>query len=260
VKIVQVEGRAWKPAGKSKVKKFKKPKSKPATNADKTAALSKKLFKSEKAAEVKALLQAGADANARDNDGFQPLHLPNFLRQSSIVKLLLDHGADVNGKTANEKETPLMIAACYGLLPTVELLLSAGAAVELKDQSGHTALVHAVCGLLIQNIKPNEKIVQSLLKAGARITPEVMIQAGMDSTPKIVQLLLDRGGDVNAAKAGKWTALSSAIYMRNVGIVKSLLKAGADPNCMVYQQTALAAAQQSGNAAIARALREAHAK
>ncbi|MFO0965150.1 MAG: ankyrin repeat domain-containing protein [Gemmataceae bacterium] len=260
IKVSQESGRAWKPAKRAKTEKFPKPKAKPAPAQGNVKALSKRLLGAGTTAQVKTLLQQGADANARDEDGFQPLHLPALLRQPGIVQLLLDHGADVNGKATDGEITPLMMAASYGLLPTVQLLLSAGATIHQEDESGWTALVHAVEGAPGEDIRPKPEVIHALLKSGARITPKAMQEAGNHSNPNIVQLLLAAGSDVNASAGGNWTALSSAVQMGNTKVVKVLLEAGADPNCAVYQQTALAAALQAGNTGIAKLLQAAGAR
>jgi uncharacterized protein len=122
------------------------------------------------------------------------------------------------------------------------------------------ALACAVTGALLQVRPPNPAVIRVLLDAGAPITPHVMVEAGKTADPGIVQLLLDAGGDVNASTKGSWTALSSAIYLRHAEVVRVLLDAGASPDCMVYQQTAPAAAQESGNTDIVKLLQAAGAK
>jgi ankyrin repeat protein len=248
--VTQDAGRAWKPAKGAQPKRFPKPKAKPAAKLGQAAALAKRLFAAGSTAEVKKLLARGADANARDEDGLQPLHLPAILRRAALVRLLLDHGADVNGKASEGGGTPLMFAAAYGLLPSVRMLLAAGASVDQEDDIGRTALAEAVEGITAQDIKPKPEVIRTLLKAGARITPKVMIAAATEGSVKVLQLLQEVGADFSAS----FDPLSAAVYMGNTGAVKWLLRAGANPNCMVYQQTALAAAQQRGETAIVKLL------
>ena len=47
---------------------------------------------------VRALIQAGADVNARNNDEGTPLITAAFLCRTEIVQYLLAHGADKNAK------------------------------------------------------------------------------------------------------------------------------------------------------------------
>jgi Ankyrin repeats (3 copies)/Ankyrin repeats (many copies) len=80
--------------------------------------------------------------NARDDDGETPLHWAsrghNF-KDSSVVRLLLEHGADVNAQGLNGW-TPLHLASFKGALEVVRPLLEHGADVEAKDNGGETAL------------------------------------------------------------------------------------------------------------------------
>ena len=65
------------------------------------------------------------------------------------MKALLDKGADVNAKDDKER-TPLMSAAYRGYLEVVKLLLEKGADVKAKDKGGLTALMFAASG---ENLK-----------------------------------------------------------------------------------------------------------
>jgi ankyrin repeat protein len=59
---------------------------------------------------------------------------------ADIVKLLIDKGADVNARRADDRETALMWAAQIADLDLVRLLLKNGADVHAKDCHGKTAL------------------------------------------------------------------------------------------------------------------------
>ena len=58
------------------------------------------------------------------------------------VKLLLEHGADMNARN-QQGATPLMVAAGNGHEPLVEWLLSNGADTRALDNKGYTALAWA---------------------------------------------------------------------------------------------------------------------
>ena len=76
---------------------------------------------------VKALLDAGANANAKDEDGRTALMWAASKRgRTDAVQVLLDAGADVNAKD-NVGKTALFSAAGSGWTETVKILLDAGA-------------------------------------------------------------------------------------------------------------------------------------
>ena len=85
--------------------------------------------------------------NARDAEGKSPLHLAsqgsNHESQNvnlcNVVRLLLEHGADVNA-LSNGRSTPLHIAARRGRIEVVRVLLEHGANTGGKDDNGRTAL------------------------------------------------------------------------------------------------------------------------
>lgn len=88
------------------------------------------------------LLQADLGA------GDQPLHLAALNGQTEVVQLLLSAGATVAVKNAYD-QTPLHHAALNGHRKIVELLLAAGADVNVRDTQGCTPLVNAMdfgCG------------------------------------------------------------------------------------------------------------------
>ena len=75
---------------------------------------------------VKALLEQGADVNAKDNDGFTALMFAARDGQTDTVPALLAKGADVNAKD-NDGRTALMRAKKKGHKEIVQLLKKAGA-------------------------------------------------------------------------------------------------------------------------------------
>ena len=109
-------------------------------------------------AEVRALLDAGADVNAADGAGYTALMFA--VDEPEAVKLLLAHGANVNAM--NENHTTALIEACrqHGDKVSVRLLIEAGANVNLGRQ-GNRALSWARAG-------ERKEIVQMLDAAGAR--------------------------------------------------------------------------------------------
>ena len=94
---------------------------------------------------VDVLLAHGARVNAVDRHNSTALHLVSSSCYYNIAKKLINCGADINAKDSFVR-TPLMIAAEYGKLEIVKLLLDRGANTYIQTQNfskGHTALIYA---------------------------------------------------------------------------------------------------------------------
>jgi ankyrin repeat protein len=82
---------------------------------------------------VRLLAQAGANVNARDNDGDTPLH-ETFL--TDVEEELLKLGADVNARN-NEGETPIFTTVDDAAVP---LFIAHGADLTIRNKKGQTVL------------------------------------------------------------------------------------------------------------------------
>lgn len=97
------------------------------------------------AAMVGVLLAAGADVNAADARGFTALFRACYNGDEDrgypdVVQALLDAGADREAKIGYGVR-PLMYAAGNGEAGVVEVLLRAGAEVAARNEGGRTALM-----------------------------------------------------------------------------------------------------------------------
>lgn len=98
---------------------------------------------------VELLLAAGASpsgSSASGANGYHfgdtPLVLAIQHADMRIVRMLVEHGADVNEPT-EYGYTPLMMAAIHGQLKTAQFLLKQGAKVNDGNYDNHTALMFA---------------------------------------------------------------------------------------------------------------------
>ncbi len=94
--------------------------------------------------EQKDKLQRLIDAGAQVNQvGWTALHYATVVGNLEIVKILLEHYAYIDAETPN-KTTPLMLAARRGEMSVLKLLIDEGADISLKNMLGWTAHDFAV--------------------------------------------------------------------------------------------------------------------
>ena len=87
---------------------------------------------------ARALIDAGADVNARDGYGVTPLHHAASENVTGIGKMLIKAGADVNMQDESG-HTPLHYATRERSAVIVGLLFEHGADMDIKDWEGRTA-------------------------------------------------------------------------------------------------------------------------
>ncbi len=113
---------------------------------------------------VRALLDRGANVNAKDKEGVTALMLCSYKCSVEKLRLLLEKNADVNAKN-NEGATALLWAATAGNAAAVEVLLDAGADLHAKSVKGRTALMLAIR-------EERVEAVHTLLRKGAKVNDE----------------------------------------------------------------------------------------
>jgi ankyrin repeat protein len=210
---------------------------------------------------VQILLNAGADVNGRDIQGDTALiQSPRVNFRPEIIQILLNAGADVNAQNGSG-ETALMWAARYSESETVKLLLDAGANLELREnEEGNTALMWAAR-------YSESETVKLLLDAGADVSaskfredPLVLaVIHNLSSTlSETVKLLLDAGLDMNAQHMRDPLICLAAQYADG-DTVALLIRAGANVNEKCGDVTPLMIAAQYGRARSIAALLDAGA-
>jgi cytohesin len=110
---------------------------------------------------ARKLIEAGADARARNESGFNALDLTiPMCPPPGLIELLLEAGTEASPPVEEIRMTPLHWAARTGQSEVIRLLCGAGVAVDRVDQRGRTALHLAVR-------EGHVASVEVLLRAGA---------------------------------------------------------------------------------------------
>ncbi|OGT20796.1 MAG: hypothetical protein A2342_03705 [Gallionellales bacterium RIFOXYB12_FULL_54_9] len=94
---------------------------------------------------VELLVTSGAQVNARDERGWSPLtksvyNVEQDCGYPDVAEYLIAQGADIEAAIGYGVR-PLMLAAGYGEIGLVEVLLNAGADVLARNDGGFTALM-----------------------------------------------------------------------------------------------------------------------
>ncbi len=150
-------------------------------------------------------------------------------RDPDALRATLDDGADPNRKV---KEWPLIIAIIQNDIVALNLLLEAGAKVDVVSTKGQQPLELAIAD-------GNPAMCLSLVEAGATVTPAMMGEC-MDKIAKAEQMgywidlakaIMGKLQDINIA-CGKLNipVLHYAAYLGQEDLVDAVLQAGADVN------------------------------
>ncbi len=185
--------------------------------------------RSNDAAAVAALLEAGADVNAQSADGATALHWAVHSDDLRIAQALIRAGAIANASN-RFYVTPLMLAAENGSAAMIEALVEAGADPNAALPSGETVLMTAAR-------TGRRPAVSALLSHGAEVNATenwrgqtALMWAAGEGHLDTLQTLIEAGADVGAKSKKSYSALMFAVRQGHRGVTRVLLDAGADVN------------------------------
>jgi ankyrin len=188
------------------------------------------------------LLERGANVNTRRNDHWTPLHAACYAGNLEIVRLLLDHGADLEANAEGDNEEKPLHQVPYGKYRSQEdgvcvaqLLLDRGADVNTRRSDRMTPLhIASVFGKpeIAQLLIDNDADVNAVDNLGK--TPLHQVSQGQyesqEDGVRVAQLLLDHGADVNAVAGSGITPLALVSRNERPKLAKLLLEHAANAN------------------------------
>ena len=205
--------------------------------------------RSQDLAAVKAALDDKVNPNVPDQKvGMTPLAWAAAFGNVEIAGLLIERGANVNGKNA-DGATPLHVAAFLGRAGVVELLIAKKGDPNARNTKGETplfsaqvpaSLVPVIAGLLQMEVdqktveQGRPKVVELLEKGGAKTTgtggSKLIAAIRKQDVAAVKQALADKAEPNGQDPESGTTALGWAALVGNVEIARMLLAAGADAN------------------------------
>ncbi|EGX53860.1 hypothetical protein AOL_s00004g519 [Orbilia oligospora ATCC 24927] len=200
---------------------------------------------------VKLLLDRGANPNAKEGHGWTPLIV--------VAQIQIQRGG-------YHGDAPLIIATEQLNVEMVKLLLDNGANPNTKGgyngaypnaKLAKGGYRHCDTSLIVATKLSDEGIVRLLLANDADIgtsangwddVTALMVASAYRRSRSIVEVLLNRGADVEVKDPGGETALSWAVRMEKQDIIQLLVKHGADKTVVNHEgKTPLTYALESKN-------------
>lgn len=181
---------------------------------------------------VHALIEAKAELNHQSETGWTALKWAIVKGHLECALSLIAAGADVNLANGNGS-TPLQSAADEGYLKTVQALCNAKADVNTANNVGETPLIIAVermhpdCARVLISVKANVNHATNLNRWGRTSGETALIKAVRGNFLDIARALLFARADVNHPNTSR-TALSVALEKMNLPCATALLDAKAN--------------------------------
>lgn len=217
--------------------------------------VSETIISSFKTTEIDLLLNNCEDINSKIQTSCIPKEIPFLFyaiveERFDIVKLLLKNGANINVMcetpvdkyiSMNNSMDEFEMHKYYGgnalffannNLNTIKFLCDNGCDINHKNYFGYTPLMFMVSN-------GTTELIKFLLDKGAylnisstdkkKITPLIISMTNTDN-PKVMNLLIDKGANVNQKIHHGWTPLMMAVKYKNAKAVEILINSGAEIN------------------------------
>jgi ankyrin repeat protein len=156
------------------------------------------------------------------------LHIASLCNQVEIVRFLLERGADLNSRNAND-DTAFHFAARSGNVDIMKLLIDKGISANLTNTPANTPLQLSPASSNLVATRVFVKIEAALNKTNkSGLSPLMM--AAYNGKLEAVRYLIERGADINLCTNTNKSALLLAVEGKQFHMVRLLLENGADVN------------------------------
>jgi hypothetical protein len=181
--------------------------------------------------EIERLLAAGADREARDDNGRTPLHVAVYRKKQDAAKLLLAGGVNANALDRQRYDV-VTIAAVADDVPMLEIVLAGGASAK------NVTSVYDGTALIAAAHLGHVEVVRTLIKAGApldhvnnlgwtALMESIVLGDGGRRHTETLRALVAAGANANIADRSSITPLAHARSRGYREMVAILEQAGA---------------------------------
>ncbi|KAI4491033.1 hypothetical protein M0802_010536 [Mischocyttarus mexicanus] len=175
---------------------------------------------------IKLLIDKGANVNIKDKYGCTPLH---YLRNISVAKCLVENGADIHAKN-NDGDTPLHAAAHFLI---VEYLIEKGADVNIPNKNGYTPLHFARNLIIAKHLVEKGANITAVTKDGKSVLhglveKDTCYDCSLGEMSDLISFIIKKGINVNATDQNGNTPLHLCAENNNEYSAKILIANGAN--------------------------------
>jgi len=181
---------------------------------------------------AQTLIQAGADIQSRDKNGWSALMMAAMRGSREIVDMLLDHKAALPSEAAH-LQSLMAFATERGLVRLFRAITAQGGLASTSNGKGGTYLHDAAAGGAVE-------IVTDLVAKGLDVNSKNRYgwtpahYAARNGRVEVIRWLHQKGADLNARTIAGQSALNIANENGFTGITKALLEAKVDPRPMQF--------------------------
>lgn len=187
---------------------------------------------------IRTVISHGGMADINDGKALQRSCLKGIF---SSVKVLLEHGADVNSRSTFYEHTPLHYASQKGDVEIIKYLLDKGAKIDDVSHNEHCGLNNGWAAIHFAADLGHLEVMQLLVDRGASIDLKTtqgdtaLVLSAENGRWDVVRYLVGAGADIHAVRRGL-NVVQWAVYRADEETVKFLVSYGAIADLMIMTE------------------------